>query len=307
MTTDIDHSNNISRLTPHPSRILITGGNGQLGQELKRTCPPGHEIVTVDICDFDLCSTTDLQACFKSTHPEIIINCAAYTAVDKAEQEKDIAFKANAEGAYNLALAAQNNNAKLIQISTDFIFSGKKSSPYLPDDQATPISVYGESKLKGEKKVLSVLQDKALIIRTAWLYSALGNNFVKTMLRLMQERDSLSVVADQIGTPAWGKGLALAIWRSVDKELTGIHHWTDAGVASWYDFAVAIQEEALALNLLDKEISIQPIRTIDFPTPAKRPACSVLDKTSTWEALGYIADHWRVSLREMLREVKGEE
>jgi dTDP-4-dehydrorhamnose reductase len=285
---------------------LVTGGNGQLGQELKRTCPPEHEIITVDICDFDLCSSTALQACLESTNPEIIINCAAYTAVDKAEQEKDIAFKANTEGAYNLALAAQKCNAKLIQISTDFIFSGKKSSPYLPDDQATPISVYGESKLKGEKKVLSVLKDNALIIRTAWLYSAFGNNFVKTMLRLMQERDSLSVVADQIGTPAWGKGLALAIWRSIDKELTGIHHWTDAGVASWYDFAVAIQEEALGIDLLKNQIAILPIRTLDYPTPAQRPSYSVLDKTKTWDALGYIADHWRVSLREMLKELRTE-
>lgn len=285
-------------------KILVTGGNGQLGQELKRTVPQQHEIVTVDICDFDLCNCSDIETCITDSRPDYIINAAAYTAVDKAEQEKDIAFKANAEGAYNIALAAQENNVKLIQISTDFIFDGKKSSPYLPDDQAVPVSVYGESKLEGEKKVLSVLKNKALIIRTAWLYSAYGTNFVKTMLKLMQERDSLSVVADQIGTPAWAKGLALAIWGATDKELTGIHHWADAGVASWYDFAVAIQEEAIALDLLNKEIPIQPIRTIDFPTPAQRPAYSVLDKTSTWEALGYIADHWRVSLRNMLKELK---
>lgn len=287
-------------------KILVTGGNGQLGQELKRTVPQQHEILTVDICDFDLCSCSDIDTCLAETEPDYVINAAAYTAVDKAEQEKDIAFKANTEGAYNLALAAQKSNIKLIQISTDFIFDGKKASPYLSSDKAVPLSVYGESKLEGEKKVLSVLKDKALIIRTSWLYSAHGNNFVKTMLKLMQERDSLSVVADQIGTPAWAKGLALAIWRSIDRELNGIHHWADAGVASWYDFAVAIQEEALALDLLDKEIPIKPIRTIDYPTPAQRPAYSVLDKTTTWNELGYVADHWRVSLRNMLREVRHE-
>ena len=285
-------------------KILVTGGNGQLGQELKKTVPQQHEIITVDICDFDLCNCTDIEACIEETKPDYIINAAAYTAVDKAEQEKDIAFKANVEGAHNLALAVQNTNAKLIQISTDFIFDGSKSSPYLPEDVAEPISVYGETKLAGEIKVQEVLGDEVLIIRTAWLYSAYGNNFVKTMLKLMQERDSLSIVADQIGTPAWAKGFALAIWQAINKKLKDIHHWTDAGVASWYDFAVAIQEEALELGLLDKKIPITPIRTIDFPTPARRPAYSVLDKTATWEALLYVADHWRESLRNMLRELK---
>jgi dTDP-4-dehydrorhamnose reductase len=228
--------------------------------------------------------------------------------VDKAEKDQKAAFATNSTGVFNLAEAAKKSQARFIHISTDFVFDGSKSAPYLPSDQPNPTGVYGASKLAGEEQVRAILAGNYVILRTAWVYSSHGNNFVKTMLRLMRERDRLGVVADQVGTPTWAGGLAQAVWLLAGHAaLTGIFHWTDAGVASWYDFAVAIQEEAMQLGLLHKEIILSPIRTEDYPTPARRPPFSVLDKTSTWQALKYSAPHWRVNLRKMLKELFGEE
>jgi dTDP-4-dehydrorhamnose reductase len=189
-------------------------------------------------------------------------------------------------------------------VSTDFVFDGTQSHPYLPTDRTNPLGVYGASKLAGEQLALAAYPEGLAIVRTAWLYSAFGNNFVTTMLRLMGERERLGVVADQVGTPTWTCGLAGALWQMCRVQPKGIHHWTDAGVASWYDFAVAIQEEGLACGLLAREIPIQPINTVDYPTSARRPAYSVLDKTETWAALGMTPPHWRVALRRMLLEYK---
>ena len=286
-------------------RALVVGAAGQLGWELQRCVPPG---VVVDALDADRLNITDahaVAACVADIRPQIVINAAAYTAVDKAESEREVAFAVNSNGAAHVAEAAKACGARLLHVSTDFVFDGRQSCPYLPSDAAHAEGVYGASKLEGERRVGAVLGNEALILRTAWVYSAHGNNFVKTMLRLMRERDSVNVVADQIGTPTWAHGLARAAWALVLRnDIAGTYHWTDAGVASWYDFAVAIHEEALAIGLLERGVPVRPIRTQDYPTAAKRPAFSVLDKTTTWGMYGDAVVHWRTALRAMLRELK---
>jgi len=284
---------------------LITGANGQLGWELQRTRPDDWEIIALSRTELDITDSAAVAALFKKHQPDLVINAAAYTAVDKAESEKDDAYEVNAHGAANIAKAVENSGARLIHISTDFVFDGRKSQPYLPGDKPNPLSVYGASKLQGEQSVLAATMNKALVLRTGWLYSSHGSNFVKTLLKLLAERKEISIVADQVGTPTWARGLARAICHFADiPEARGIYHWTDAGVASWYDFAAAIQEEAHKLGILQGLIPVMPIRTEDYPTPARRPPYSVLDKTATWKTLGYTASHWRVSLRQMLEELK---
>ena len=283
--------------------VLITGAKGQLGYELPRTAPSDYQCILTDKEELDITNATAVNAFVADCNPDVIINSAAYTAVDKAEEDEALAIAINEIGAKNLAQVAKDNGIKLIQTSTDFVFSGKNCSPYLVDAPTDPQGVYGKTKDDGDKAVLEILGDDAFIIRTAWLYSAHGKNFVKTMLRLMKDRDSLGIIADQIGTPTWANLLAEAIWKAIEIDATGIHHWTDAGVASWYDFAVAIQEEGLAMGVLDELILINPLTTADYPTPASRPAYSVLDKTVTWKALGMKSIHWREALRQMLIEL----
>ncbi len=285
-------------------RVLLVGGSGQLGRELQRCLPAGTELLALGSRELDLREAGFVAARVSAFRPQVIINAAAYTAVDRAESEQEAAFGVNGQGAANLAKAARTVGAYCIQVSTDFVFDGAQSRPYLPTDQAHPLGVYGASKLAGEQLALAAYPEGVAIVRTAWLYSAFGNNFVTTMLRLMGERDNLRVVADQIGTPTWGCGLAEALWRMCCVQPKGIYHWTDAGVASWYDFAVAIQEEALGCGLLAREIPILPINTVEYPTPARRPPYSVLDKTGTWAALGMTPRHWRQALRRMLLEYK---
>jgi dTDP-4-dehydrorhamnose reductase len=286
------------------NKILITGANGQLGWELRRSAPAAVEVVAYSSGELDITNGALTEEIVARQRPAVIINAAAYNAVDKAESEAERAFAVNRDGVDNLAAAATVVGARIIHISSDFVFAGGQSRPYRPDDTASPCGVYGESKLAGERVLLAKYGNYA-IIRTAWVYSAHGGNFVKTMLRLMAERD-LGVVADQIGTPTWAHGLARALWQTVDMGLTGLYHWTDAGVASWYDFACAIQEEALALGILSRAVAIKPLSSRDYPTPARRPSYSVLDKSTLWKILGSAAPHWRVSLRKMLRELRDE-
>jgi dTDP-4-dehydrorhamnose reductase len=284
--------------------ILLTGANGQLGWELKRSAEQvGHSLQAFDRQTLDITDPAAVNAAMEAARPNVIINAAAYTAVDRAEQEPQQAYAVNRDGAANLARAAQACGALLIHVSTDFIFEGAQGAPYRVDDEPRPQGVYGASKLAGERAVREVVGKEALIVRTAWVYSAHGSNFVKTMLRLMRERDELRVVDDQIGSPTWAQGLAHCIWRALDQGLTGTYHWTDTGAASWYDFAVAIQEEGLQLDLLNRQIPIRPIPSSEYPTPAKRPSYSVLDKSATWRALEDTAPHWRASLRAMLSEL----
>ena len=285
-------------------KILITGAGGQLGKELQKTAPQQHEIIACSFDTLDICNKKQLDEFVAINKPDYVINTAAYTLVDKAEQEKEQAYNINVEGAGNVARAAMNCGAGLVQLSTDYVFNGKTGRPYLPDDKPDPISVYGESKYKGELMAREE-HDKCIILRTSWLYSSHGNNFVKTMLKLLGNKTELRVISDQVGTPTWTNGLAAFIWNLLKTpDITGTYHWTDAGVASWYDFTVAIMDEALKLNMLQNEVSVIPITTEEYPTPAKRPLYSVLDKTTAWALNGKPASHWRVSLRHMLEELK---
>jgi len=284
-------------------KVLIIGSNGQLGWELQRTCPRGFGLAAIDYPQIDITQKDSVTAVLDKHKPEWIINCAAYTNVDGAETDEVAAHAVNCVGAGILARVARKIKARLVHISTDFIFNGDSYRPYKPEDTPDPRSIYGKTKLAGEQAVLDILIDEALIIRTAWLYSSHGKNFVHTMIRLMQEKESLNVIDDQVGTPCWANGLARAVWASVEKNLTGIFHWTDAGIASWYDFAVAIQEEAFQAGILDKQISVMPIPTEKYPTPAQRPAFSVLDKSSFTAATDLIPCHWRQQLRRMIKEL----
>ncbi|WP_028487881.1 dTDP-4-dehydrorhamnose reductase [Thiothrix lacustris] len=284
-------------------KILLTGANGQLGSELQATCPTAITLIPTDYHTLDITQPQQIAAALAQHQPDVIINAAAYTAVDKAESDVERAYAINHLAAETLARESAQRGIYLLQVSTDFVFDGLQSTPYLPEANAKPLGVYGASKLAGEQAV-QALCPSAAIVRTSWLYSAYGNNFVKTMLRLMAERDSLGVVADQIGTPTWTGTLASALWSFVAQQPQGIFHCADNGVASWYDFAVAIQEEALALGLLSKAIPIKPLRSDEYPTPARRPAFSVMDRRATEQQLGYTLPHWRVSLRQMLTELK---
>lgn len=284
-------------------KIIVMGAGGQLGTELQSTAPAGVECIGLSRAELDLSDAAAVSRCIEQHAPEQVINAAAYTAVDKAETEPDAAQAGNVQAPANLARACAAQGARLVHVSTDFVFDGSASTPYTPDAEPSPLGEYGRSKLAGEYAVREAFPD-ALVVRTAWVYSAHGNNFVKTMLRLMAERDELNVVADQLGTPTWAHGLARALWLAVDRPaLSGTLHWTDAGACSWYDFAVAICEEGVAMGLLPHEIDVHPISTDQYPTPATRPAYSVLDKSATWRELETQGIHWRKQLRAMLKEL----
>lgn len=284
-------------------KILLTGAHGQLGSELQATCPAGITLIPTDRDTLDITQPQQVINALEQHRPNVVINAAAYTAVDKAETDSANAYLINHAAAHVFAAQAALFDYYLLQISTDFVFDGLQSTPYLPNAPTKPLGVYGASKLAGEQAVLEQCPS-ACVVRTSWLYSAYGNNFVKTMLRLMRERDSLGVVADQIGTPTWTGTLAATLWSFIAQKPQGIFHCADNGVASWYDFAVAIQEEALAIGLLDKAIPIKPLRSDEYPTPARRPAFSVMDRRATEQQLGYTLPHWRVSLRQMLIQLK---
>ena len=285
-------------------KVVVLGAGGQLGRELTRTAPANWQCVALTRRELDVGEPAALLQRLADIEPRLVINAAAYTAVDRAESEVAEALRINAEAPAHVAAACRELGARLVHVSTDFVFDGKSSVPYAPQAPTSPLGEYGRSKLLGEEAVQRALPD-ALIMRTAWVYSVFGANFVKTMLRLMAEREQLSVVADQVGTPTWARGLADALWMVADREgLTGIYHWTDAGVCSWYDFAVAIGEEALALGILSRPVDVRPIPGADYPTPAVRPNYSVLDKGSSWRDLALEGRHWRSQLRAMLTEYK---
>jgi dTDP-4-dehydrorhamnose reductase len=286
-------------------KVLLTGAHGQLGWELQRMVPVGVTLMALGSGELDITDQACVARVVAAAQPQVVINAAAYTAVDRAETEPERALAVNGHGAGNLARAAREHGARLVHISTDFIFDGLQSTPYLPSDRPHPLGVYGQSKLAGEEQILAITEGSATtIIRTAWVYSAHGHNFVKTMLRLMAERETISVISDQVGTPTWAANLARAVWSVVETGGSGVHHCTDAGVASWYDFAMAIMEEAHGLGLLSRQPTILPIPSSAYPLPARRPAFSVLDKTSLCQATGLTPEHWRVALRKMLRGMK---
>lgn len=283
--------------------VVVTGILGQLGWELERSCPESVRLVGVDLPDVNITQPDQVARLFAQTRPHVVINAAAYTAVDRAEKEPQAAYAVNRDAVRLLAEACAQHGAHLVQISTDFVFDGTLSRPYRPDDAPNPLGVYGASKRAGEEVALDILKDLCTIVRTAWLYSSHGANFVKTMLRLFDERDEVRVVSDQVGTPTWAANLADFLWALLQKEPVpaGIYHFTDAGVASWYDFAVAVEEETRAKR--GKRVWVRPIRTEEYPTPARRPSYSVLDKHSAWALWPRSPEHWREALRRMLREL----
>jgi dTDP-4-dehydrorhamnose reductase len=283
------------------AKVLLVGAGGQLARELVETAPEGVALDARDIAALDITDASAVARAVDEARPAVILNAAAYTAVDQAEREPELADLVNHRAVANLARAASACGARLVQVSTDYVFDGRSAEPYEIDAPTNPVSVYGRTKRDGELAALSA--PDALVVRTAWVYAAHSRNFVATMLRLMHERDEVRVVSDQFGTPTSARGLAAAIWALVACDARGILHWTDAGSASWYDFAVAIRDEAVALGSERlRATRVTPIRTVDFPTPARRPAMSVLAKDATWRLVGP-GRHWREALRDELAQM----
>jgi dTDP-4-dehydrorhamnose reductase len=283
-------------------RVLVLGG-GQIAKAVAAQAPARHEVAIRTHEQLDIVDQSALTRELAKFKADWIVNAAAYTAVDLAEDEPAKAIAVNDTAVASLARAASAEGAKLLHLSTDFVFDGESKRAYSPLDGTNPLSIYGVSKLGGERHVLA--GGTGIVLRTSWVYAAEGKNFVLTMLRLMREKDQISVVCDQIGAPTWAASAAAAIWGLVDGQAkAGIYHWTDLGVASWYDFAVAIQDEALARGLLSRAIPILPIYSSEYPTKAQRPAFSVLDSASTRSLLKVPATHWRHNLRMMLDELR---
>lgn len=283
-------------------RALIAGAHGQLGRALQESAPSGFVVIAPPEVAFNITDADTVRAVVNEARPDVIINAAAYTAVDRAESDETAARLVNVNAVGILATAARIAHAAFTHVSTDFVFDGTAHRPYEPCAQPNPLGVYGRTKLDGEVAA-SEFHPDPLIVRTAWVYAARGNNFVATMLRLMREHDEVRVVADQIGTPTYVPTLARTLWTLIESGTTGTFHATDAGVASWYDFALAIYEEASAIGLLSSPVTIVPIRSQDYLTLAIRPAYAVLDKTATWSITGP-AEHWRVGLRVCLAVIK---
>lgn len=281
-------------------KILITGANGQLGTELHEILErefPGQTLYT-DVQELDLTNAKAVDSYVANNEITHIVNCAAYTAVDRAEEEKMLCAAVNTDAVKNLAMAADANGAKIIHISTDYVFDGTNHRPYRESDKVNPISQYGATKRKGETLLLA-LAPQAIIIRTAWLYSAHGNNFVKTMLRLADSQPEIKVVCDQIGTPTFARDLARAVVKVLQSHqwVPGIYHFTDEGAASWYDFAKAI------FRIAGKDVKVTPIPTEDYPTPASRPSYSILDRTRIKATYGIEIPHWEEALADCLRQL----
>lgn len=284
--------------------VLILGRNGQVARSLVACAPSAANATALGRKDINICDPKELSQALASTAANWVINAAAYTAVDKAESEPQLAQQLNHDAAAVVASACATHGAKLIHLSTDFVFDGTQSHPYTPSDPTNPLNTYGQSKLAGEQAVLNQL-DHAIVIRTSWVFSQYGNNFVKTMLRLMSEKEQLSVVCDQIGTPSSADDLATFIWQliALNKPPEGLLHWTNAGVCSWYDFAIAIQSAGLATGLLTKKIPIEPVPSSAYPTAAKRPSYSVLDKQKTWASTP-VSRHWQEALHDVINQLK---
>jgi dTDP-4-dehydrorhamnose reductase len=286
-------------------KVLITGASGQLGVCLQRTAPAHCIVETRTRSELDLTHREQVAACIAALQPTVVINAAAYTAVDRAESDREQAYAVNATSVGVLADCCRTVNAKLIHISTDYVFDGQSVVAYETDSPTQPINVYGASKLAGEQSLLDAKNLNWAIVRTAWVYAPWGKNFVLTMLRLMRERGAVSVVCDQIGTPTSALTLARYLWRvAATAQARGILHYTDSGVASWFDFAVAINEEAVTAGLLSQPAIVKPITTAEYPTPAKRPALSILATKASLASAPFEQPHWRTALREVIREIR---
>lgn len=282
-------------------KILVTGAHGQLGRSLQKEFAADKDIEAIytDAEDLDITNAEAVERFLQENPVDMVVNCAAYTAVDKAESDNLKAAAINSGAVGNLGQAAAKHGVRVIHISTDYVFSGENFRPYEENDEPYPQSIYGRTKLEGEGLLTSFCND-TMIIRTAWLYSEFGNNFVKTMLRLAGERDEISVVSDQVGSPTYAGDLAKAIHSVIksDRWVPGIYHFTNEGVASWYDFTKAIFE------ITGKNTRVKPIRTSEYPTPAKRPLYSVLSKNKIKANYGIEIPYWRDSLKECIEKLE---
>ena len=283
-------------------KALIVGANGQIGQALRELAPPGYEIVAPTRDELDITNRAATTEWLIRCHPTVVFNAAAYTQVDRAQEEPDRARAVNATAVGWIADGARSINARFVHLSTDFVFDGSSSRAYRPDDATNPLNVYGQTKREGELAA-KANHPEALIVRTSWVYSPRGHNFMGTMLRLMRERDEIRVVVDQIGTPTLASSVASALWKLANKQRSGILHYCDSGVASWYDFAMAIQEESVIAGILSRTVPITPISSDLYPMVARRPSFSVLDCRETSDVLGTCANHWRVNLRKAIRDI----
>ena len=281
-------------------KILITGCNGQLGNELQllEKNYPNHQWLNTDVEELDITNQWAVNQFVAENKVDGIVNCAAYTAVDKAESDRQLATALNTEAPAYLAAAIEKRGGWLLHISTDYVFDGTKHTPYVETDTPCPDSVYGSTKLAGEMGVMKFCR-KTMIIRTGWLYSTFGNNFVKTMLRLGREREQLGIVFDQVGTPTYAHDLAQAIMTAIEQGVKpGIFHFSDEGVCSWYDFAKAIHRMS-GIN----RCQVSPLHTEEYPTPASRPHYSVLDKTKIKQTYGIEVPYWEESLKECIEKL----
>ena len=291
-------------------KVLLTGAGGQLGQALIASAPEGLELVATSRQQLDLADPEACRGAVKQHQPDWVLNAGAYTAVDKAESEPELANAVNAGAPEAFARALDQQGGRLLQISTDFVFNGTQGTPYQPEQARDPLGAYGASKAAGEAAVQSIFGagGRGLILRTSWVIGPVGKNFALTMLRLHRERDQLGVVADQVGCPTSTLNLAQACWQTLQisrgRDVPAVMHWSDAGAASWYDVAVAVGQIGADLGLIDTPAEVQPITTADYPTPAKRPAYSLLDCTASRAALDLKGEHWQQALKAMLKQVK---
>lgn len=289
-------------------KVLLTGSAGQLGQALRASKPEGITLIACGRAELDLADAGACAAAVRQYRPDWVLNAGAYTAVDRAEQEPELAMAVNAGAPGAFAAALAESGGRLLQVSTDFVFNGEQGHPYRPEQLADPIGVYGHSKAEGERRVRAALPaDRCCVLRTSWVYGPMGKNFCLTMLRLHGLKaaagEPLAVVADQVGCPTATHTLAAACWAAIGRQASGLLHWSDAGAASWYDFAHAIGELAAARGLLTQPAQVLPISTADYPTPARRPSYSLLDCSASRTALDLPPVHWREALARVLESV----
>ena len=279
------------------NKILVTGANGQVAKEIKEIVEGDERFIFSSKDKLDITDFKKLEGFLETNNIKTIINCAGYTNVDKAESEKELALKVNFEGVKNLAELSRKFNIKLIHLSTDYVFDGKNYKPYVESDKTNPVNFYGISKLKGEEAIKELNSKNSIIIRTSWVYSKYGNNFVKTILKYSKEKDELNVVYDQIGSPTYSKDLAEVLLLLVEKDIYGIYHFSNEGVLSWYDFAKEI------VKMAKIDCKINPIESFEYPLPASRPHFSLLNKSKIKKELNIDLPYWKDSLDECLREL----
>ena len=294
-------------------KVLLTGAGGQLGQALLAAAPDNVELISTTRQELDLSDADACRIAVEKYRPDWVLNAGAYTAVDQAESEPELAHAINAGAPEAFAQELDRQGGRLLQVSTDFVFDGQQGFPYRVDQPTTPLGVYGGSKAAGEQAIHRILgpnNPQGVILRTSWVMGPVGRNFARTMLRLHRERDQLGVVADQVGCPSSTLNLATACWTTITQgsqtTLPPILHWSDAGAASWYDVAVAIGELGHSLGLVDAPAKVNPITTADYPTPASRPNYSLLDCATTRAALQLDGQHWQEALKQLLLRVQAD-